>query len=85
MHSAYLGKSARPVTALRVRGKYIESTKRSIEHGWDRYPGMDRYLGKDVGRSNLRANSPRPSDIETRLTTGTPWVYENSKYATDFP
>jgi hypothetical protein len=27
-----------------------------IGHGWDRYPGMDRCLGKDIGRSYLHAN-----------------------------
>jgi hypothetical protein len=51
-----LKKNVLPDTAFLVKEKFLESIKLLIGHGWDRYPGMDRCPGKDVGRSYLHAN-----------------------------
>jgi hypothetical protein len=69
MRFAFLGKSAQPVTAFLVREKFQESTKLSIERGWDRYPRMGRCPGKSAGQSNSRANRPLSSGIEAQLMT----------------
>ena len=60
MRCAFLAKSVQPATAFLVREKFPESTKLSIEHGWDSYPVMGRCPGKGAGRSNSHANSPLP-------------------------
>src|SRR6266513_2412315 len=56
MRCAFLGKSAQSVTVFLVREKFRESTKLSIERGWDRFPRMGRCPGKSAGQFNLRAN-----------------------------
>ena len=49
MRCAFLAKSARPVTAFLVREKFPESTRLSIERGWDSYPVMGKCQGKALG------------------------------------